>query len=247
MFRQLSNLKHLGRLRTNAATPRASKPKLLKRHPELEIPNLLEFVVAHHGRPHSEFFFVQIGAFDGRVADPLYQLVHRHHWRGVLVEPQLDMFEQLQRNYAGQSGLQFFQVAIGTRTEEITFYTRKTGGAQVASAKRQLLVKPGHPESDVHAMQLPCWTFQKLLQSSGSPDHVDLLQIDAEGWDYEIIRSIDFALQKPAIIRYEHMVLSEPERNGCLELLAGQGYRFILEDVDTTAVLCESATQNVAA
>ena len=88
MFRQLSNLKHLGRLRTNAATPRASKPKLLKRHPELEIPNLLEFVVAHHGRPHSEFFFVQIGAFDGRVADPLYQLVHRHHWRGVLVEPQ---------------------------------------------------------------------------------------------------------------------------------------------------------------
>ena len=64
---------------------------------------------------------------------------------------------------------------------------------------------------------------------------LDLLQIDAEGFDYEIIRSIDFAKTKPAIIHYEHMVLSQADRNACLELLAENGYRFFLEDSDTLA------------
>ena len=236
MLRQLSNLWHFGRLRTNAETPRSRKPKLLRARPDLEIRNYLEFVVAHHNRPHDEFFFVQVGAFDGQVADPLYQLVHRHHWQGILVEPQADMFEQLKQNYDRESRLQFFNVAIGSEDGEIEFFTRSTGGTQVASTQRHLLIKPGHPSSDVKMHLLPCWTLQTLLEKAGANRQVDLLQIDAEGFDYEIIRGIDFQKMRPSIIRYEHMVLSETDRNACLELLGSHGYRFILEDVDTTAI-----------
>lgn len=241
MLRQLWNLKRLGRLRTNAPTRRSGKPGFLRRRPDLEVGDLLEFVVANHGRAHEDFFFVQIGAFDGRVADPLFHLVQKHNWRGVLVEPQPDMFDKLQENYAGQEGLQFFPVAIGARSEEIEFYTRRTGGVQVASACKHLLVKPGHPSSDVKAIKIPCWTFQNLMHEAGDPPHIDLLQIDAEGWDFEIIRSIDFERYRPSILRYEHMVLTESERDECLELLASHGYRFILEDVDTTAILKDAA------
>lgn len=34
-----------------------------------------------------DFFFVQIGANDGRLDDPLRDSILRHNWRGVLVEP----------------------------------------------------------------------------------------------------------------------------------------------------------------
>jgi len=73
------------------------------------------------------------------------------------------------------------------------------------------------------------------LKEANAPRDIDLLQIDAEGYDYEIIRSIDFDTVKPAIIHYEHMVLSEADRNACLELLASHGYRIVLQDNDTLA------------
>ena len=75
------------------------------------------------------------------------------------------------------------------------------------------------------------------MQKAGAPAAVDLVQIDAEGHDYEIIRSIGFDAVPPAIFRYEHALLSERDRNACLALLAKEGYRFLLEDFDTTAVL----------
>ena len=235
MLRQLANLRRYGRLRTNDPTPRQRKPSFLREHPELEISNLLELVVAHYNKPASDFFFVEIGAFDGVTADPIYDFVCRYGWRGVLVEPQLEAFELLQENYRGQPGLQFFNVVVGPHNGEITLYTRTGGMVQAASIEKQLMNKPGRRRRTLDARQVPCWTFDKLLQQASAPETIDLLQIDAEGFDFEIIRSIDFARVKPAIIHYEHMVLSQADRNACLELLAGHGYRFLLEDSDTTA------------
>jgi FkbM family methyltransferase len=237
MWRQLNNLWHLGRLRTNAATRRRGKPTFLQQNPELEVTNALGLAVAALDIPHDEFFFVQIGAFDGVTGDPIYDLVHRHNWQGALVEPQTSIFQTLQRNYAGQAGLQFFNVAIGPKDGELTFFSRPNGDV-CASASAHLLRKPGgRRKNDVQVARVPCWTLSTLLGKLKAPRQIDLLLIDAEGWDYEIIRSIDFAAVKPRIIRYEHQVLSERDRNACLEFLAQQGYRFLLEDADTTAML----------
>ncbi len=92
----------------------------------------------------------------------------------------------------------------------------------------------------MQSRDVECWTFDKLLQEAQAPETIDLLQIDAEGYDHQIIRSINFERVKPVIIRFEHMVLSQKERNECLSLLASQGYRFLLEDNDTTAYLDEA-------
>jgi FkbM family methyltransferase len=235
MLRQLANLRRYGRLRTNDPTPRKRKPQFLREHPELEFSKVLEFIVAHYDKPDRDFFFVEIGAFDGVTADPIYDLVRQRGWHGVLVEPQLEAFELLKKNYRDQQGLQFFNVVIGDHDGEATLYTRDGGMVQAASIEKQLMNKPGRRRHIVDARQVPCWTFDTLLKEAAAPQTIDLLQIDAEGFDYEIIRSIDFDRVKPAIIHYEHMVLSQPERNACLELLASHGYRFCLEDSDTTA------------
>jgi len=36
---------------------------------------------------------------DGAAYDPLHEFVARYGWRGLLVEPLPDMFEQLRRTY----------------------------------------------------------------------------------------------------------------------------------------------------
>ena len=235
MFRQVTNLYKYGRIRTNAPTPRSRQPKMLREHPELAIRNVLDFVIAHYAKPANEFFFVQIGAFDGVTDDPIYHLVKEHGWSGVLVEPQLEAFERLKQNYGPTDRLQFFNVAIGAHDGEVSLYTRANGMVQAASLQSHLMNKPGR-QRRVDCRQVPCWTFDTLLEQAQASS-IDLLQIDAEGADYEIIKAIDFSVIKPAIIRYEHMVLCERERNACLELLAEHGYRFLLEDADTTAYL----------
>jgi hypothetical protein len=100
-----------------------------------------------------------------------------------------------------------------------------------------LVIKPGHRSGDVIEYNVPCWTFEKLLREASAPNPIHLLQIDAEGFDYEIIRSIDFAAIRPLAVRFEHQILSQADRNACLELLASHGYRFLLEDGDTMAIL----------
>jgi FkbM family methyltransferase len=237
MLRQIRNLLHFGRLRTAAPTPRTGKPAFLRAHPESEFDDILSLVVAAYGRPPTEFFFVQIGAFDGRVGDPLYRLVVRNRWRGILVEPQTGAFEQLKKNYAGQPQLQFFDVVIGPFDGEVDFYTRKSGSVQHASVTRHLLITPRHGVGEILERKVPCWTLATLLARANAPETIDLLQIDTEGHDYEIIRAIDFGRIKPGIIRFEHQLLSRRDFDAALTLLASNGYRFLLEDRDTTAVL----------
>ena len=237
MRRQLANLRAVGRIRTIRSTPRSRKPKYLRNNPKSEIACILGLVAAHHARADRDFYFVQIGAFDGVTGDPIYRLVRAHGWRGVLVEPQVEAFELLKKNYSDQDGLQFFNVVIGPRDGEVRFFTAPGGMSQGASLIRRLTVKPGLGRPRPEARRIPCWTLATLLREAGAPAAIDLLQIDAEGLDYEIIRSIDFEIFRPAILRYEHNLLSERDRNACLELLAGHGYRFVLEDFDTTAYL----------
>src|SRR5262249_14888788 len=73
-----------------------------------------------------------------------------------------------------------------------------------------------------------------LLAEAGGK-HIDLLQIDVEGFDHELIMAIDFDRFRPSIIRFEHVHLSDEQHLACLERLLANNYRVALEDRDTLA------------
>jgi hypothetical protein len=76
--------------------------------------------------------------------------------------------------------------------------------------------------------------------------HVDLIQIDAEGYDWPIIRSIDFSRLHPAVIRFEYRHMSSSDADTCLSLLARHGYRLIVESRDIIAVREATAATGTA-
>src|SRR5215203_3467954 len=57
--------------------------------------------------------FIQIGANDGLVNDPFYKFIRRDNWKGILIEPQKDVFQKLQRTHAGNDQLTLANFAIG--------------------------------------------------------------------------------------------------------------------------------------
>ena len=89
-----------------------------------------------------------------------------------------------------------------------------------------------------------CVTVQGLLQSC-NVDHVNILQIDAEGYDFEIVKSIDLDVLKPEIICFEFLTLGEQDRSAAVRLLVEHGYRWARQGRDIFAVH-SSCSLNVA-
>ena len=61
---------------------------------------------------------------------------------------------------------------------------------------------------------------------------LDLLHIDAEGYDFEIIKTIKL---QPKLILYEHLHLSKEDKKSCENLLKKQGYKLLDKYGDTLA------------
>lgn len=211
-------------------------------------PNI-DFVIAHYlimKDKRSDFFFIQIGAFDGRSGDPIFNFVRQFEWEGILVEPQKKYFEKLKSNYVGCDRLKFLKVAISDKRKTDILYTIDESESsdlpewapQIASFSLDNVLKHRDAIPDIEERireeQVECITFDDLLKEVGEKS-VDLLQIDAEGYDYEIIKMIDFNKMRPSIIRFEHDHLSREDQDSVVSLLGKAGYRMFREARDTIA------------
>ena len=213
---------------------RCRAPRILTRQPDLAAHSCLPYVVAHELLKNPQLTFLQIGAYDGICEDDLRALVVAHGLRGVLVEPQPLAFAQLQKAYRNQQQVTLLQAAITEHEGTRELYCRRGKPSLTASFDREHLRRHGIMEEEIVAEPVVCHTFESALRAAGL-DHVDLVQIDAEGYDWPIIRSIDFGRHRPSILRFEYRHMSQQDADECLQLLARHGYRFVIEASDIIA------------
>ncbi|MBI4120848.1 MAG: FkbM family methyltransferase [Parcubacteria group bacterium] len=193
-----------------------------------------------------QFFFVQIGANDGVLADPLRYFILKYHWQGVFLEPIPSIFELLQKNYAGAKGLYFENVAIANEVKEEKIYYIENSDrlinwcGAIGSFSKEHVLKHGwaipNIEQFVKEVMVKCITFPQLLEKY----HIaalDLVCIDTEGFDFEIIKQIPFDHLKPRAILYEHRNLSKEDQARCKKMLIDQGYVLKHTFSDTLASL----------
>lgn len=216
---------------------RSYRPPALLRHPDWNFDDPLKLVVAYaqRGGRRPDFTFLQVGAFDGRTEDPIYPLVREFGIRGIVVEPQLQMLETLRANYADQPQVTVVNAAVADSEGTRDFYSTSVGQSRKASFSRSHLLEHGIRPENIVAQKVRCATIASLAREHGLP-RCDLIQIDAEGFDGQIVRAIDFAALQPVIVRFEHVHLTNRECDACVELLASHGFRFIGQRRDIIAV-----------
>ena len=196
---------------------------------------MLRYVAADVVLQAGEIRLLQIGAFDGVTDDDLRDVIMKYPVRGVLVEPQPTVYARLQENYRDYPHLTLINAAVDRQSGSREFYSTATQYSSCASFDRRHLRKHGVHDRDIQCQQVECLTIPELLERCGL-DGVDLIQIDAEGYDYEIIKSIDFEQLTPAIVRFEFAHFSRQDLDECLEMMAKLGYRFLVENKDVIAV-----------
>ena len=213
-----------------------------------------EDLVRAHAATVDDFFFIQVGANDGINGDPLYGMVTELGWKGVLVEPQRFVYEQrLLVNYAGHDGLHFENVAIdevdGERELFELSFSRTRWATGIASFERSHLqrhidngyvarmvgedtgVLPEDEADYITSETVTTMTFGTLIDKYGI-ERLDLLQIDAEGYDHRLLQLYDFERLPPAIIQFEHHVMTEGQRRESWELLHRHGYLSFRKDIN---------------
>lgn len=181
-----------------------------------------------------ELVFIQIGAFDGIMADPLRKYIEKYGWSGVLVEPQARAAHKLRELYGGNHRIVVLQAALdrecGTRTLfTVESETAPTWAGGMASFQREHIVKhavliPGI-ETMVREEKVDCITFHEVLAKLPS-ERIDLLQLDAEGSDAYLLSLFPFDRVRPAIVHWEIKHYTRSEKEDCLDRLARFGYRF---------------------
>jgi len=219
----------------NLGVERTYKPQSLIKNPQWNFNDYLKLAVTYGMVNNPEFAFLQIGAFDGVNNDPLNDLIKKHDLKGIVVEPQPQAFDLLKENYKSTNNLVFVNAAISNKDETKPFYTTKTEAIQVASFNKQHLIKRNVPVTHIAEVEMQCFTINTLLEQNNFSS-LDLIQIDTEGYDFEIVKTIDFTKVQPLVIRYEHEHLSPSDFSNSLELLADQGYQFIVERRDVVAI-----------
>jgi FkbM family methyltransferase len=213
---------------------RCFTPPIVTRDPTLAVRSCLPFVVAHELLRNPQLTFLQIGAYDGIGDDDLRGLILAHNLRGVLVEPQPAAFARLQQTYRGRANVTLLQAAIAEQEGTRELYCRRGEASMAASFERDHLRRHGIPNAEIITVPVICHTLESALHAAGL-NQLDLLQIDAEGYDWPIIRSIDFARIRPRIIRFEYRHMLPHDADACLLHLASQGYRFVIEARDIIA------------
>jgi FkbM family methyltransferase len=210
--------------------------------------NYLELILYGYLEHKEEVFFIQIGANDGVSTDPIYNFVTLNNDRvtGIAIEPMKDIYEQLKHNYKGYSNVIFENIAIHNSKSEMSLYRVDPKNSEklpkwtkgIASFNKWHHELSGIDFKFIISEKVKCISFDGLLNKYNI-NQVDLLQIDTEGYDSEIIFSIDFSKIKPSIIHFEHGlrdgVMDKNTFRKVQSLLRENGYGIIVELYDVIA------------
>jgi len=159
--------------------------------------------------------FVEVGANDP-VAGSQTWLLEQKGWRGILVEPQATLCDRLRQE---RKNSQVFQVACSSPEQEGEALLHigqhdwhSTLGTQRVSQDTQF----------VGTERVKVTTLDKLLQGAGVA-HIDFLSLDVEGHEIEVMRGLDFAKYKPALILIEDGVRDLSKHR----FLKARGYKLV--------------------
>ncbi|MFN8240814.1 MAG: FkbM family methyltransferase [Bacteroidales bacterium] len=190
---------------------------------------------------------VQIGANDGINNDPIHKFIKRDSWQGVLLEPQKYVFnkflEPLYRKTRGITVLNaaldvadgfkpIYKVAVSQSrwATGLTSFNRSVLDEAVRSGyiERQA-IKEGSPlpadkKDYIIEEKVECITTGSLVKRFGL-DNIDWLQIDTEGFDFEIIKMFNIEVTKPVVIVYENLHFSNELKEECKSYLKAHGYQ----------------------
>jgi FkbM family methyltransferase len=186
---------------------------------EAVIVAMIREIVGIAGLPRT---FIDVGSNQrAEVASPFVE----EGWRVLLIEPQQYCFERLRERFSNAPNVSLLRAACG-----------ETAGT---ARLRHGLDGPGSETSTLNAALDP-WTAQSISSDSFEEvtvitladaitahagfDAIGVLKIDAEAWDYAVLKGLDLLRHQPGVIVTEEYLWNQEAALGKHLLLEEAGY-----------------------
>lgn len=192
----------------------------------------LDLLLASYEARVEKITILQVGACDGANRDPIHHHVIKGSTRAILIEPNPFAYARLEETYAGLPNVTLIQTAIGERDGTANLYrVKKTDkmASQVdwnllfASFNREHLERHGIKPDQIEQITVPCRSLSSLVAELGLTK-IDILQVDAEGFDAAVVRMALKLPTRPDCINFEHVHLRMADRQPIFDLLEAKGY-----------------------
>lgn len=205
---------------------------------------------------------VVVGANDGKTNDPIYNFAMRRASKTniLLIEPNKPLLPYLQNNYSSHPSHQIANCAVG-KEGTLTLYAVKrefwdifqptyatkrgwpsyraaTGiTSPIKSHVEKALVRQNiDPDSAIDILNIPAKELKTLLEDLKWPTPIDVLQIDAEGYDDIVIYNSNLSHTRPKLIYFESNHLSEEQGKVLKNDLSKRRYKTYKVSNNTLAV-----------
>ena len=183
---------------------------------------------------------VQVGANDGRLADPLFPYFTQFGWKGWLFEPHPVYFRDLSNNYAELENVKTFNFGISDQPGEMELfhlseeardnYPRWLRGCASISKERfeaaLSVAKRGRDldldEADVAATLVTLRRLDDALKAA-KVKTFDALVVDVEGHEVSVLNSFDLSAAAPKLVVLEANGGKEDQDAFCIEKMKDAG------------------------
>lgn len=187
---------------------------------------LLQFVNFKKG------FFVQAGGNDGYSNDPTYHLEKVLGWTGIIAEP-LPIHRLCKKNRPSSV---IYNCAVGSfdnpsRTASFVDCNAMSFVAGSINNDKEW-IEAGERTQKIKSkiVSVPIKPIQELIDDyfkSNKLRNIDLLVADTEGYEFEVVKGLDFAKNSPRYILLE--IHKNSELKLIREFLSGKGYDMVKE------------------
>lgn len=193
---------------------------------------------------NSNFTFIQIGANDGVSFDFLYDFVVKRKSEGVVIEPIKSYYDELVINYSNFPNIIKVNKAVHPSEKSIEInrissdvidnYPNWVKG--IASLDENHHEKLGIEKIHMIKEVVEADNLMNIINKHYKSKNLNYFQIDTEGFDYEVLKMLDFNMLKPDIIKYEISHMSKDKNLNLMSLLKKYNYFIIEESEDNVCV-----------
>lgn len=189
---------------------------------------------------------IQVGANDGITHDPIHKFIKRDGWKGILIEPQAEVFrnklfplyrrnpEIFLENVAvdRENGLMnIYKIAFSNErwATGLSSFQKETIESKIENGEIDAVanhngVTPPKNHSDYLKVEKVETKSPQFLMEKYNLQEYDVLQVDAEGFDFEIVKMFDIRNYPPKVIVYEEKHLNSSQVEEVKKYLNERGY-----------------------
>ena len=167
-------------------------------------------------------FYIDVGAHHSQRFSNTYKLYNENNWNGINIDPNLNSYQNLQKNRKRDINI---CCGISNKEEILKFYLFQESAISTFSVKKKNQLKNNFKFKVVK--KVPCkrldFFLDKYIESSRT---IDLLTIDAEGYDLKVLQSNNWKKYIPTyiIIEIESTTLDKINKHPVSKFLKKKKY-----------------------